>query len=73
VPKHQHTAVDRNRLKRRVRELVRVELLPALRERATADLAIRAQSEAYSASFEQLRANMLVLIDRVRRADPGPV
>lgn len=73
MPKHQHTAVDRNQLKRRVRELVRLELLPSLRARAAADLAIRAQSEAYGATFEQLRANMLVLIDRVCNADLGPV
>ena len=34
VPRHQHSAVDRNRLKRRLRELVRLELLPALRDAA---------------------------------------
>ena len=29
VPRHRHTAVARNRLKRRLRELVRTQLLPA--------------------------------------------
>ncbi|MDQ6611396.1 MAG: ribonuclease P protein component, partial [Gemmatimonadota bacterium] len=28
VPRYGHSAVDRNRLKRRLRELIRVELLP---------------------------------------------
>jgi RNase P protein component len=31
VPKYGHTSVDRNRLKRRLRELVRTRLLPSLR------------------------------------------
>lgn len=36
VPKYGHSSVDRNRLKRRLRELVRTRLLPALRPRAAA-------------------------------------
>lgn len=36
VPKYGHTSVDRNRLKRRLRELVRTRLLPSLRPRADA-------------------------------------
>ena len=39
VPRHQHSAVDRNRLKRRLRELARLELLPALRGNAAIDIA----------------------------------
>lgn len=31
VPKYGHSSVDRNRLKRRLRELVRTQLLPSLR------------------------------------------
>src|ERR1700755_218350 len=34
VPRHQHSAVDRNQLKRRLRELTRLELLPLLRDGA---------------------------------------
>jgi hypothetical protein len=36
VPKYGHSSVDRNRLKRRLRELVRTRLLPSLRSRADA-------------------------------------
>ena len=52
VPKHRQTAVLRNRLKRRLRELVRCELLPLLSQ---GDWVIRAKPEAYNASFEALR------------------
>jgi ribonuclease P protein component len=54
VPRHQQSAVDRNRVKRRLRELVRVELLPSLRGRAAVDLALRARREAYKATFQEL-------------------
>jgi ribonuclease P protein component len=58
VPRHKHSAVDRNRLKRRLRELSRTRLLPALAPLGAAggggDLVIRARPEAYGASFEGL-------------------
>src|SRR5215204_1662918 len=46
VPKHKQTAVARNRLKRRLRELVRLRLLPGA---PAADVVIRARREAYDA------------------------
>ena len=55
VPKYKHSAVDRNRLKRRLRELVRVELLPHLRPM---DVVFRAAPKAYSCDFAALRAEM---------------
>jgi ribonuclease P protein component len=61
VPRHQHSAVDRNRLKRRLRELVRVELLPPLRAESV-DIAIRARREAYAAEFGALRADVLAIV-----------
>lgn len=55
VPRHKHSAVDRNRLRRRLRELIRVQLLPhAFR----GDALIRAKSEAYDVSFADLRAEI---------------
>ena len=51
VPKHRRKIVDRNRVKRRLREIVRTGLLPELNG---VDLLIRAKPEAYSSSFEQL-------------------
>ena len=65
VPRHRRSAVDRNRLKRRLREMVRIELLPALRERPAVDLAIRARREAYGADVERLRADVIVIRSRV--------
>ena len=55
VPRHKHTAVDRNRLKRRLRELARTRVLPAL---APGHVVVRARPEAYGATFAQLAAQM---------------
>ena len=52
VPRHGHTAVLRNRLKRRLRELARTELLPQL---APLDMVIKARREGYDADFATLR------------------
>jgi ribonuclease P protein component len=65
VPKFQSTAVARNRLRRRLKEIWRREMearLPAW------DLVVRARREAYGASFGQLRAEMVNWLDRVRGA-----
>lgn len=58
VPKHRHKVVERNRVKRRLRELVRVGVLPVL-ERV--DLLIRAKPEAYDSTFEQLAGDIAVI------------
>jgi ribonuclease P protein component len=55
VPKHRHKIVDRNRVKRRLRELVRTQLLPNL---GRTDLLIRAKPEAYDSSFRQLAEDL---------------
>lgn len=55
VPKHRHRIVDRNRLKRRLREIVRVHSLPHLNTSGLAlDLLIRARPEGYDAGFAEL-------------------
>jgi RNase P protein component len=54
--------VDRNRLKRRLRELVRLDLLGSLRRSSPVDVAIRARPEAYAATVPDLRAD----VDAVR-------
>ena len=51
VPRFRHSAVLRNRLKRRLRELSRIRVLTA---DVTADIVIRIRPEAYSASFSEL-------------------
>ena len=52
VPRYGHTAVSRNLVKRRLRDLARRELLPTL---AVCDVVIRASPSAYAASFDVLR------------------
>lgn len=57
VPKHRQTIVSRNRLKRRLRELVRLDLLPSLRTQAL-DVVLRATPRAYEWSFDALRLDV---------------
>lgn len=56
VAKHRSTAVARNRLRRRLREIWRRELQQTL---GPCDLVIRVRREAYGASFAELRAELL--------------
>ena len=55
VPRYGQSAVQRNTVKRRLRELVRQRLLPLP---LSLDIVIWAQRAAYSASFEQLAREM---------------
>ena len=64
VPKHKHTAVERNRLKRRLRELVRTRLLGSI---PAMDLVIRTLPEAYAAPFDALARELERAGERVRR------
>ncbi len=64
VPKYKHSGVDRNRLKRRLRELIRVEVLPEL---APVDLVFRVLPVAYARNFEALRAEVLQAVRRLAR------
>lgn len=64
VPKHKRTAVERNRLKRRLRELVRLMLLPGA---PAVDVVIRARRETYEATFEALGRDVGRVVDQVRR------
>ena len=55
VPKFQASAVARNRLRRRLRDIWRVELQP---HQPAWELVIRARREAYGAPFDALRADL---------------
>ncbi len=57
VPKHRQTAVARNRLKRRLRELARTQLLPT---DLPIDVVVRARPEAYRVAFDALAADILL-------------
>lgn len=65
VRKQGQTAAHRNRVKRRLREVVRLNLLPAAE---SIDFVIRTRDEAYTASFEELRIDLLEVMKRLRRA-----
>jgi len=58
VPKHRRKVVERNRVKRRLRELVRTRALLSL---GRVDLLIRAKPEAYDSSFDQLAADLATI------------
>jgi ribonuclease P protein component len=55
VPKFQSSGVARNRLRRRLREIWRLELQP---QQPAWDLVIKARREAYGASFDGLRDDL---------------
>lgn len=66
VPKHRQRVVDRNRVKRRLREAGRREVLPRLRSAGwVGDLLIRARREAYGASYQQLRSELIEMAEEL--------
>ena len=58
VPKHRQSAVARNRLKRRLRELTRTYWPEAFATMPARDLALYALPAAYGATFEALRGDV---------------
>jgi ribonuclease P protein component len=60
VPKFQSSAVARNRLRRRLREVWRREIAPV---QPGWDVLVRARREAYAAPFGTLRAELLAWRD----------
>jgi len=66
VPKYGHRVVDRNRVRRRLREIGRIEVLPRLRNAGQAlDVLVRARPGAYDATFSHLRAELTNLTERL--------
>jgi len=63
-----NSAVDRNTLKRRLRELVRVRMLPRI---GPQDVLVRARRETYAATFEQLADAVESVTDRISRTAGG--
>lgn len=62
VPKYNRNSVARNKVKRRLRELVRRELLPTL---APVDVVVRAIPSSYRATFEAMQTSMQDLARRL--------
>ncbi len=55
VPKHRHSIVERNRVKRRLREIGRTRVLPRLSEQGLVlDVLVRARREAYGVGYRRL-------------------
>lgn len=60
VPLHGHSAVERNRVRRRLKEIARRSwLAEAWERRESRDVLIRARPSAYARSFDQLRSSLL--------------
>lgn len=62
VPKYGRTSVERNQLKRRLREISRRQLLGEI---PSIDVTIRARREAYDATFGALLAELTGARDRL--------
>ncbi len=65
VPRYKHSAVDRNTVKRRLRELVRLHMLDPLQARPPLDVVIRAFPSAYDRDFDALRSELLQALKRL--------
>jgi ribonuclease P protein component len=73
VPRHKQSAVARNRVKRRLRELSRLVLLPAFEAHAPLDVVLRATTTAYEADFDALAADVSRIVQLlVQRLSPRP-
>lgn len=66
VPKYGHEIVERNRVKRRLRELGRRMVLPALDDRGRyTDVLIRARRPAYEADFAGLEKDVKAVLEEL--------
>ena len=66
VPRHAHTAVRRNQLRRRLREIGRRHVLPVLE--TPTDALVRARPAAYEAPFDRLRLEIVAALCPSSRA-----
>lgn len=76
VPKYGHGSVERNRVKRRLREVVRLEWLPVL---PPCDVVIRALPPAYALDWDAVRRDLRKALARLpgefaarTAAEPAP-
>lgn len=65
MPRYGNTAVRRNRVKRRVREALRREVLPRLDAGGIPrDVIVRARREAYDTSYARLSKQLIEWVER---------
>ena len=62
VAKHGHTIVERNLLKRRLKELARTRIIPQLN---AVDVVVRSLPVAYGASFDVLEAEVSKIVQEL--------
>ena len=67
VPKYSYSAVERNQLKRRMREIIRSELLSVF---PPLDVVIRARANAYGVRFSLLRDDLRRTVPEVEKLFP---
>lgn len=66
VPKHRHRIVDRNLVRRRLREIARLHVLPRFRESGlNVDLLVRTRREAYDRDFEELKTEVMRAVEGI--------
>ena len=66
VPRYKHSAVARNQLKRRLRELARLAMLPS---GILADVVVRIRPDAYDASFARLAEDISQALNHLGRLE----
>jgi ribonuclease P protein component len=64
IPRFKHTAVLRNQLKRRLRELARIQLVPLT---VSMDVVLRIKPDAYEASFAALTKDIEQVLEQLER------
>ncbi|MDE2877512.1 ribonuclease P protein component [Candidatus Palauibacter soopunensis] len=66
TPRHGRGAVARNLVRRRLTEIARIHVLPALEaRRLELDLVVRAKPAAYDASYQRLRVTLMDSLETV--------
>ncbi|MXW65628.1 MAG: ribonuclease P protein component [Gemmatimonadales bacterium] len=66
TPRHGRGAVARNLVRRRLTEIARIDVLPALEtRRLELDLVVRAKPAAYDASYQRLRVTLMDSLEAV--------
>ena len=68
VPRYAHGAVDRNLVKRRLREIIRLTVLPTL---PPVDLVIRSFPSAYRKTQAELATELAAALPKLLRQLPG--
>jgi ribonuclease P protein component len=67
VPKYKHSGVERNLVKRRLREIVRLHMLPQLHAQAPLDLVVRVFPSAYGRDLAALHTELQQAVQQLLR------